>query len=103
MVQLGTVESQETAKERVWRQGETSFYVLGVKWCSWTRSGPEWASRAAAVDAGWGDVARPGWPRARLGDEVAAREEAKWQRRGGPALKRRRGRWLRVRGGVRLG
>ena len=27
-----------------------------------------------------GDVARPGWPRARLGGEVAAREEAKWRR-----------------------
>ena len=43
----------------------------------WPEAGSPWASRAAAVDAGWGDMARPGWPRARLGGEVAAREEAK--------------------------
>ena len=36
-----------------------------------------------------GDVARPGWPRARLGGEVAAREEAKWRREASRARKRR--------------
>ena len=32
-----------------------------------------------------GDVARPGWPRARLGGKVAVREEAKWRRGSGRA------------------